>query len=82
MPAQIIGFSGSPIKNSNTDRLVQALLDASGLETEFVKLLKHNIRPCIVCLGCTADNVCAEVWRQARELGRTMADKIKAQTAL
>ena len=47
MPAQLIGFSGSPIKNSNTDRLVEAVLDASGLETEFIKLSKHNVRPCI-----------------------------------
>lgn len=58
MTAQLIGFSGSPIKNSNTDRLVQAVLSASGLQTEFIKLAKHNVRPCIACLGCTADNVC------------------------
>jgi len=35
---EILGISGSPIKNSNTDRLVKALLDATGLESEFVKL--------------------------------------------
>ena len=28
MNHQIIGISGSPIKNSNTDRLIQAVLDA------------------------------------------------------
>jgi multimeric flavodoxin WrbA len=37
MKAQIIGISGSPIKHSNTDRLVQAVLHASELRTEFVK---------------------------------------------
>ncbi|MCG6878886.1 MAG: NAD(P)H-dependent oxidoreductase [Deltaproteobacteria bacterium] len=52
MDPQIIGISGSPIKNSNTDRLIQAVLDSSGLNTEFVKLSKINVRPCIACLGC------------------------------
>lgn len=58
MEAQVIGISGSPIKNSNTDRLIQSVLDASGLKTEFVKLSKINVRPCIACLGCTKDNIC------------------------
>ena len=40
MQAQIIGISGSPIKNSNTDRLIQAVLESSGLKSEFVKLSK------------------------------------------
>jgi multimeric flavodoxin WrbA len=58
MYSQILGISGSPIKNSNTDRLVQAILEASGLKTEFVKLSRLNVRPCIACLGCKDDNVC------------------------
>ena len=58
MHPQVIGISGSPIENSNTDRLVQAVLEASGLEYEFVKLSEVNIRPCIACLGCTGDNIC------------------------
>ena len=58
MQPQIIGISGSPIKNSNTDRLVQAVLKSSGLSSEFVKLSKKNIRPCIACLGCKKDNIC------------------------
>jgi multimeric flavodoxin WrbA len=58
MYPQIIGISGSPIKNSNTDRLIQAVLENSGLATEFVKLSKINVRPCIACLGCKKDNVC------------------------
>ena len=52
MYPQIMGISGSPIKNSNTDRLVQAVLAASGLKAEFVKLSRINVRPCIACLGC------------------------------
>ncbi len=58
MQPQIIGISGSPIKNSNTDRLIQQVLDSSGLKSEFVKLSKINVRPCIACLGCKADNIC------------------------
>ena len=58
MKPQIIGISGSPIKNSNSDRLIQSVLDASGLSSEFVKLSKINVRPCIACLGCKKDNIC------------------------
>lgn len=58
MYPHILGISGSPIKNSNTDRLVKAVLEASGLRSEFVKLSKIQVRPCIACLGCKADNVC------------------------
>ena len=45
MGPQIIGISGSPIKNSNTDRLIQAVLGGSGLKTEFVKLSSINVKP-------------------------------------
>jgi multimeric flavodoxin WrbA len=58
MDTKIIGISGSPIKNSNTDRLIQAVLNSSGLEAEFVKLSQTNIKPCIACLGCKTDNIC------------------------
>ena len=58
MYPQVLGISGSPIKKSNTDRLVQAVLEASGLETEFIKLSRIQVRPCIACLGCKEDNVC------------------------
>lgn len=58
MQPQIIGISGSPIKNSNTDRLVGAVLEASGLPSQFIKLSNQQVRPCIACLGCTKDNLC------------------------
>ncbi|ADK85401.1 NADPH-dependent FMN reductase [Desulfarculus baarsii DSM 2075] len=77
MPAQVIGFSGSPIKNSNTDRLVQAVLRASGLEWEFVKLSQKNVRPCIACLGCAADNVC-----KVADDFPALAQKVRAAGAL
>jgi hypothetical protein len=47
MHLQIMGLSGSPVKNSNTDRLIQAVLESSGLSSAFVKLSKINVRPCL-----------------------------------
>ena len=58
MSIQVIGISGSPIKNSNTDRVVQAMLEATGCETEFVKLSDITVRPCMGCKGCVKDNLC------------------------
>ncbi len=37
MQKRILGISGSPIKKSNTDRLIQAVPQSSGLESEFIK---------------------------------------------
>ena len=58
MNFQVLGVSGSPVKNSNTDRLIQAILEASGLEHEFVKLSTKKIAPCRACKHCAEDNVC------------------------
>jgi multimeric flavodoxin WrbA len=58
MNPQVIGISGSPIRNSNTDRLIKTVLESTGLKTEFVKLSDIQVRPCVACLGCKADNVC------------------------
>jgi multimeric flavodoxin WrbA len=43
---KVLGVSGSPIKNSNTDRALKAVLDATGCETELVKLMDYTIEPC------------------------------------
>jgi len=56
--SEIIEISGSPIKNSYTDRLINAALEGSGLSCEFVKLSKINVRPCVACLGSKKDNIC------------------------
>jgi hypothetical protein len=34
------------------------LLDATGLEFEFVTLSEINVRPCFACKRCVSDNVC------------------------
>lgn len=58
MSKKIIGFSGSPLKNSNTDRLLKHVLESSGLEYEIIKLSDVNVRPCKACRGCVNTNVC------------------------
>ncbi|MDR3542643.1 MAG: hypothetical protein P4L69_17025 [Desulfosporosinus sp.] len=47
MKPQVIGISGSPIKDSNTDRLVKTVLDTTCVESEFIKLNIINVRPCL-----------------------------------
>jgi multimeric flavodoxin WrbA len=58
MPKKIMGISGSPIPNGNTDRLVKQVLASSGMEGEFVKLSDHTVGPCRACKRCASDNVC------------------------
>lgn len=77
MTIEILGISGSPIKNSNTDRLVKAVLDASGLESEFVKLSKINVRPCLACKKCVPDNIC-----KVKDDFPELAEKIKKADAM
>jgi len=55
---KILGISGSPIPDSNTDRAVRHILASSGLDHEFVKLSKLHLEPCRACLGCVKDNEC------------------------
>ena len=35
---KVLGVSGSPIKNSNTDRALKLALESTGLKTELIKL--------------------------------------------
>ncbi|ACN16544.1 putative iron-sulfur flavoprotein [Desulforapulum autotrophicum HRM2] len=77
MSIDVLGISGSPTKNSNTDRLVKAVLDATGAETEFVKLSSINVRPCLACYKCVHDNVCKQ-----NDDFPALAEKIKTAKAL
>ena len=77
MTADVIGISGSPIKNSNTDRLVGAILGATSVETEFVKLSRINVRPCYACKKCVPDNIC-----KVQDDFQALAEKIKHAKAL
>jgi multimeric flavodoxin WrbA len=69
MAIQVLGVSGSPIPESNTDRAVRRVLEQTGLETKFVKLSELNIEPCRACLGCVDGNRCV-----VRDDARSLAE--------
>lgn len=77
MGIDVLGISGSPVKNSNTDRIVKAVLEAGGLETEFVKLSTINVRPCLACKQCVEDNIC-----KVKDDFPALAEKLKEAKAL
>ena len=77
MGARILGISGSPVKNSNTDRLVKAVMDATGVESEFVKLSTITVRPCFACKQCVPDNIC-----KVKDDFQELAEKIKTAECL
>ncbi|MCR4288986.1 MAG: flavodoxin family protein [Candidatus Scalindua sp.] len=74
---KVLGVSGSPIKNSNTDRALKVVLDATGCETEFIKLRDYTVEPCRACLGCVKTNKCV-----IKDDGIELAEKAKAADAL
>ncbi len=74
---KVIGISGSPIPNSNTDRALKAALEATGMDTGFIKLSKHNVKPCLACLKCVDKNVCI-----IGDDGNIIAEKVKDADAL
>lgn len=77
MKLKVIGISGSPIKNSNTDRALKMALEATGLETELIKLKDYTIAPCQACLGCVKTNRCV-----IQDDGIELAEKVKAADAM
>mgnify|MGYP006284595521 CR=1 FL=1 len=72
MAIDVLGISGSPIRNSNTDRAVNAVLEATGLTTEFHKLSQLDIAPCKACLGCVKNNECV-----VKDDGWVLAEKFR-----
>jgi len=76
MTAKVLGISGSPIRNSNTDRAVRFILEHTGLDHEFVKLSQHDLQPCMACLGCKENNQCV-----VKDDGPTLAEKFRTARA-
>ncbi len=59
---KVIGFSGSPRSNGNTDRLVRQVLagaQEAGAETAFHRVADLDIRGCRACYACRTTGVCA-----------------------
>lgn len=77
MPIKILGVSGSPIKNSTTDRALQIALAATGHRTEFIKLSDYTVGHCDACLGCVETNKCV-----IKDDGVMLAEKAYKANAL
>ncbi len=73
----ILGVSGSPVPNSNTDRAFKGVLEASGLDSEFVKLSDIQVKSCQACKQCVPHNVC-----QVDDDFPALAQKLKEAQAL
>jgi multimeric flavodoxin WrbA len=55
----IVGISGSPIPDGNTDRITKAILEESGKETTFINLSTLSYVPCRACAHlCATSNMC------------------------
>ncbi|WP_292471129.1 flavodoxin family protein [Methanolobus sp.] len=74
---KVLGVSGSPIKDSNTDRALMVALEATGMDYEYVKLIDYTVAPCKACLGCVNTNVCV-----IKDDGIALAEKAKEADAL
>ncbi len=57
---KILGISGSSRKEeiSGVYKLVQTVLENTGIEYEHISLRGKKIGGCIACLGCAKDNIC------------------------
>ena len=55
----VIGMSGSPIVHGNTDRMIQAVLEKSGLGSEFLNLSTLQFGSCRACAHhCATTAMC------------------------
>ncbi len=60
-PAYVLGISGSPRRNGNTELLIKEFMKgakASGHETELILLSELNISPCNSCDSCQTNGRC------------------------
>ncbi|MFC1780686.1 flavodoxin family protein [Planctomycetota bacterium] len=55
----VLGVSGSPKVGGNTDRMIKAVLEKSGRETDFINLSTLRFDPCRGCCHlCASTNMC------------------------
>ena len=73
MAATILGISGSPVLESNTDRAVREILEHTGLDFDFIKLSNMHLEPCRACMGCADDNSC-KIYDNGRLLAERFAE--------
>ncbi len=69
---KILGISGTPIKDGNCDKLVQAALEAAGqvdgIETEFISLADKQIAACAHCQWCIENRARCKVKDDVHEV--------------
>ena len=60
MDVKIIGFSSGAVgRESNVDRMVKAIMEKSGYESEFIKFTDLNYSACKSCVWlCAGPQVC------------------------
>ncbi len=75
--ASVIGVSGSPLPDSNTDQAVRAVCGATGLDHRFFKLSEFDVAPCRACLGCLETNRCV-----IDDDGRMLAEEVRGARAV
>ena len=56
----VLGISGSPVENSNTDILMKTIMESTRAEQEFVKLSDIEVGPCLACKKCAYTNQCVQ----------------------
>lgn len=69
----ILGINASGRNGGVTGEAVKAVLEASGLEYEYVSLAGKRINGCIGCTACAGDNIC-KVKDDWNEIGEKMRD--------
>lgn len=74
---KVLGVSGSPVQNGNTDRALKKVLQATGLATEFISLKDFTVASCRACLGCVDTHCCV-----IQDDGIALAEKVKQADAL
>ena len=55
---KVLAFSGSPIKNGTMEKGIKAVLEATGAQTEFIRLADLDMKICIGCKKCAVTNRC------------------------
>ncbi len=53
---KILGISGSPRKNGNTEQMINHI--AKDKEFEMIRLYEKSIKPCVACDGCSETGIC------------------------
>lgn len=74
---KVLGVSGSPIYNGNTERALQKILEATGLSTELVRLKEYAVAPCQACLKCIKTGCCV-----IQDDGYILVEKVRQADAL